>query len=108
MKRQSETTDEQSAVDRVTGTRIDSCPSKRRTVTWSREWGERRSEGDPAHDEHPYAGRFQHEARESEPRFARLGPAGSDDGAGGGRGDDDRLQDDPAFTASSQRWRVDG
>ena len=91
MKRQPEAGDEESTVDGVTGTCVDACASKCRTVTRSRQWSKRPSEGDPARDENSRAGCFEDEADDSEPGLAAVGPTGTEDGADDGRDDNDRL-----------------
>jgi hypothetical protein len=103
MKRQSEAQHKEPSVDGMTGACVDARGSKCRTVTRSRQRGERPSEGDPAEDQDARAGCFEHEADDTEPGLAAVGPARAEDGEGDRRGDDDRLQDDPAFTASAQR-----
>src|SRR4029450_10604639 len=88
MERQTEAGDQESAVDRVTSARVDARALKGRTVTWARKGGKRPSECDPARDDHPPSGCFEHEAGNPEPGLAVMRPVGPDNGASGHRDND--------------------
>jgi hypothetical protein len=103
VKRQSQEQDEKSAVDGVTCAGVDARGSKRRSVPRSRHRCERRSERYPGHDQKARAGRLEHEPDYSKPGITIVGPGRADDGARDPGDNDDRLKDDPAFSASSQR-----
>jgi hypothetical protein len=108
MQRHSEAEDKQTSVEGVTRSCVDARASKRRTVIRSGQRSKRPSQGDPAQDQHSRAGCFEDEAEQSEPGLNVRRPTRADNCASDYRKQDDRLQDDPAFTASSQRRRVHG
>jgi hypothetical protein len=108
MQGKSEAENKETSVKGVTGSCVDARASKCRTVTRSRQRSKRPAEGDPAQDQHPRARCFEHEAEGAEPGLNAGRPARAWDGASDHRDEDDRLQDDPAFSASSQRRRVHG
>jgi hypothetical protein len=108
MERQSEAQHKQTAVERVPGSCVDAGASKCRTIAGSRQRCKRPSEGDPAQDQHHRTSCFEREAEHSEPWLNAGRPARPYHGANGHRGEDDRLQNDPPFTATSQRRRVHG
>lgn len=97
--------DEQPTVHRVPRSRVDARASQRRAVARARKHGERPSQREPADDDQSKAGGFEEEAGYSQPRRNTEGPARADDGAHRHRDEDDRLEGDPALTASPERGR---
>jgi hypothetical protein len=102
VERQSKEEDEEPAVDGMTCAGVDARGSKCRAITWSRQRSERPTEGYAAHNQNSRAGGFKREPDDSEPGLTVVGPGRADDGTRDRGDNDDRLKDDPAFTASSQ------